>query len=402
MGKREKVGLGARLRAVRRRWWAALAALVLVLAGAGAWFMTASGGDDSNTTTITSTVATGTYKTSVSATGTITPKRDEDVAFTSSGTVTAVEAEVGDKVLKGDVLAKIGSTALIAQRDAAESQVTAAQTQLDEDSGSTSTQIASDEASLASAKSQLADASDAVDNATLRAPFSGTVSAVGYQVGDQVGSSSGGADQTGSGTGTTAAVTIISPTKLLIEANVSAADVTQLKKGMQATITPTGGSETAYGVVTKVGVIASASDSGSAQFPVTIEVTGASTGLYPGASATVAITVKQATDILAVPTAAVRTDSSGSSYVYVVKNGKRTKTGVKLGTVYGAQTEVTSGIKVGDVIEVISITGTRGTGGTGNRGTGNGGTFTGGGGFPSGGGFPAGGGTGPSFSGNGG
>ncbi|MET3963039.1 multidrug efflux pump subunit AcrA (membrane-fusion protein) [Marmoricola sp. OAE513] len=378
MGTREKQGFGARLRAVRRRWWAALAALVLVLAGAGTWFMTAGASEDDNTTTITSTVAKGTYKTTVSATGTITPKRDEDVAFTSSGTVTSVQVEVGDKVVKGDVLAKIDDDALIAQREAAESQVTAAQTQLDEDSGSSSTQVAADEASLASARSQLADAEDAVENATLRAPFSGTVSAVGYEVGDQVGGSGGGADPSGSDT--TAAITVISPKKLLIDANVSSSDVTRLKKGLQAEITPTGGNETAYGVVTEVGVIATASDTGAAQFPVTVEVTGETTGLYPGASATVEITVKQATDIIAVPTAAVRTDDAGKAYVYVVKSGKRTKTTVALGEVYGAQTEVTSGIKEGDVIEVISITGRRGTGsGGGNRN--GGGEFPGGGNF---------------------
>jgi multidrug efflux pump subunit AcrA (membrane-fusion protein) len=400
MGKDEKLGFGLRLRSVRRRWWAALAALVLVLAGAGAWFMTASGGDDPSATTITSTVATGTYKTSVSATGTITPKRDEDLTFTSSGTVTAVEAEVGDKVLKGDVLAKIDDTALVAQREAASSQLTAAQTQLDEDTGSSSTQIAADEASVASAKSQLAEAKDAVQNATLRAPFAGTVSAVGYEVGDQAGGSSGGSNLAG-GSGSTSAITVISPNSLLIDATVSASDVTQLKKGMQATITPTGGADVAYGILTKVGVIASASDTGAAEFPVTIEVTGTTTGLYPGASATVAITVKQATGIIAVPTAAVKTDSSGNPYVDLVKNGKTTKTSVKLGEVYGAQTEVLSGIKVGDVVEVISITGQRGTGTTGNRGSrGTGGAFSGGGTFPGGGAF--GGGGGPVLQGNGG
>jgi RND family efflux transporter MFP subunit len=367
MVKDERSGILARLRGVRRRWWAAAGVLVLVLVGAGTWFGTAGGQTAGSTQRITSTVSKGTYKTTVSATGTITPKRAEDLTFSSAGTVSAVEVAVGDRVVQGDVLARIDDTALVAQRTAAESAVTAALSQLSEDSGGSSTQVASDEAALASARSQLTAAQDAVDHATLRAPFSGTVSAVGYAVGD---TADGSGAPNASGT-STAAITVISPRRLLVDAEVSAADVSRLKKGMQAAITPTGGGDVVYGVVSQVGFIASASDSGAAQFPVTISVTGPPTGMYPGASASVAITVKQATDILAVPTAAVHTASDGSSYVDVVKNGSTTRAAVELGEVYGAETEVLSGIKVGDVVEVVSFTGRRGTGTNPGGGAGN-------------------------------
>ena len=392
----------ARLRAVRRRWWVVVAAVV-ALAGAGAWFALASGDDSSGVQRITATVSRGTYKDTVSASGTITPKREADVSFTSSGTVTAVEVAAGDTVTKGDVLARIDDAALVAQRDAARAQVDAAESQLAEDSGGSATQVASDQASLAAAESQLAQAEDAVANATLRAPFTGTVSAVGYQVGDTVGGSSGGSSQpTGSDSSGSTGITVITPRRLQVDANVSASDVSRLKTGLQAEITPTGGGDVVYGTVSQVGAIASASSTGAAQFPVTIDVTGTPSGLYPGSSATVAITVKQATDVLAVPTAAVHSDTDGSTYVYVVRSGKRTKTPVTIGTAYGAQTEVLSGVKEGDVIEVISITGQRGTGA--NRGKGGTVTFPGGQ-LPGGGAFkpPAGfTGGGPQFSGNGG
>lgn len=401
MAKRSRSGFRERVRAVSRRRWAAITALVVVLAGAGAWFTMASGDDDgTEAQRITSTVARGTYKTTVSATGTITPKREEDLSFSSAGTVTSVRVAVGDRVVKGDVLAAIDKTALVAQRDAAESAVDAAETQLSEDAGSSSTQIAADEASLAAAKSQLASAQDAVDDATLRAPFSGTVSAVGYEVGDSAGAagSSGGSSPSADGS-SSAAITVISPKKLLVEATVSASDVSRLKKGLQAEITPTGGTETVYGIVTEVGVIAAASDSGAAQFPVTVEVTGTPTGMYPGASATVAIVVKQATDVLAVPTAAVKTDDDGTSYVNLVVDGRTVQTPVTLGDVYGAQTEVTDGVKVGDVVEVVTITGRRGTGNGNGGGNRSGVQFPGGGELPGGGAFPGGGtGGGPQFS----
>jgi len=345
------------LRSLPRRRWLVIG-LVVALAAAGAWFkLKPASGDD--TTSITATVTRGTYKSTVSATGTITPKRDVDLAFTSSGTVTEVAVAPGDAVRKGDVLAKIDASGLIAQRDAASAQLTAARTQLSEDSGGSASQVSADEASVAAAESALEQAQDAVDNATLRAPFTGTVSAVGYAVGDTAGS--GGNQPAADSSSSSSGITVITPRKLLVSANVSATDVSQLKTGMQAEITPTGGGAVVYGTVTEIGKIASASDSGAAQFPVTISVTGSPTGLYPGSSATVAITTKQATDVLTVPTPALHSDSGGT-YVYVVSGSKRTKTAVTLGTAYGAQTEVKSGLKEGDTVEVINVK----TGGGGN------------------------------------
>jgi RND family efflux transporter MFP subunit len=293
----------------------------------------------------------------VSATGTITPRRQEDLTFSSSGTVNRVAVSVGDKVKKGDVLAAIDAASLRAQLDAAEAQVTAAETQLSEDSDASATQLAADRASLASAESDLDAAQEALEDATLRAPFNGTVSAVGFEVGDQAGSADG---QTGDGSGSTPAVTVISPRALQVDANVSAADVSQLETGMQVEITPTGGGEPAYGTVSEVGVIATASDSGAAQFPVTVDVTGKPTGLYPGSTASLAITVKQATDVLAVSTQALHTDADGT-YVYVVEGTKRTKRVVTVGETYGAETEVLSGLEEGDVVELVSFSAPRGS-----------------------------------------
>lgn len=326
-----------------------LVVVVALVAGGWTWL---SRGDGSDTERITATVARGTYKTTVSATGTITPRRKEDLSFSSAGTVTRVGVAVGDKVKKGDLLAAIDTTSLQAQVDAAQAQVTAASTQLSEDTDASATQLAADRASLASARSDLGQAQDALDAATLRAPFNGTVSAVGYEVGDLVGSS---ANDGSGGSGSTPAITVISPRALEVDANVSAADVSQLKTGMQVQITPTGGGDPAYGTVSVVGVIATASDSGAAQFPVTVDVTGRPKGLYAGSSASLAITVKQASNVLAVSTAALHTDGD-QTFVYVIHGNSRTKQVITVGETYGAQTEVRSGLKEGDVVELASFT----------------------------------------------
>jgi macrolide-specific efflux system membrane fusion protein len=334
-----------------------MSVVVLVALGAGGWTWM-SRGDGSDTQRITATVAKGTFKSTVSATGKITPKRAEDLSFSSSGTVTRVAVDVGDKVHKGDVLATIDTTSLQAQLDAAEAQLTAARTQAGDDGDASSTQQAADDAAVASAESDLEAAQDALDEATLRAPFNGTVSAVGYEVGDQAGSGSN--NPAADGSSSTSAITVISPSSLQVDANVSASDVSQLKKGMQVEITPTGGGDAAYGTVSDVGVIATAGDSGAAQFPVTVDVTGKTKGLYAGSTASLEITVKQATDVLAVNTQALHNEGD-QTYVYVIDGSKRTKRVVEVGETYGMQTEVLSGLEEGDVVELVSFTAPRGS-----------------------------------------
>jgi macrolide-specific efflux system membrane fusion protein len=333
--------------------------VVLVAAGAGGWVWLVRG-DEPATQRITATVDRGTYKTTVSATGTITPKRQEDLAFSSAGTVTRVAVSVGDKVTKGDVLATIDTTSLEARLDAAAAQADAAQAQVDEDGDTTSTQQAANQAALASAESDLDEAREALAAATLQAPFSGTVSEVGFEVGDRAG---GGSTTPAADTGSdsTAAISLISLRSLEVEANVSATDVGRLQKGMQVEITPTGGGEVAYGTVSEVGVIATASESGAAQFPVTVAVTGRPTGLYAGSTADLAITVKQATDVLAVSTAALRSEGE-ETFVHVIDGSERTRQVVTVGETYGMQTEVLSGLEEGDVVELASFTAPKGSG----------------------------------------
>lgn len=362
----------------RTRALAAVLALVLLAGGAGGWALLAQD-DAEQPTTITAPVARGTYKDTVTATGTITPKQQADLSFSASGRVTAVEVAVGDRVKKGDTLARIDATSLAAQVDAAEAQVDAAEEQVAEDTDESSAQRAASAASLAAARSRLDQARAAYDAATLTSPIDGTVSGVGYTVGDTVGT---GGTQAAAATATPT-ISVISPKRLLVEATVPAADVSKLRKGLQAEITATGGTDVVYGTVQEVGVIADASDTGAAVFPVTIAVTGTPTGLHAGASATVAITVKQATDVLAVPTGALRSEDD-RAYVYVVGDGKRERREVEIGTAYGAQTEVLSGLEEGDVVEVAGF---RRTGGA--RGGQQGG-FPGGGQLPPGG-FPGGG-----------
>lgn len=387
-----------RVRRVSRRWLVAAVVAVVAVAGGVTWFSTRD--SSAATQTTTSTVSTGTYQTTVSASGTVAAARQADLSFEVSGTVTDVRVAAGDKVTKGQVLATVGSDTLQATLDAAESTLEAAQSQLDDDTDSdaSDTQLASDRASVLSAQSSVASAQDDVDNADLRATFAGTVAAVDLEVGDEVsggssagtgagaGTGTGAAAQTSTTTASTSAVTVLSTRSFVVDATVASDDVKQVKKGLQTELTVTGLDDTVYGTVSSVGLVAETSSTGAAEFPVEIAVTGSPKGLYAGASAEGSIIVKQVTDVLTVPSQALRT-SGTTTYATVVAGGEKKRRTVVTGATYGFQTEVRSGLKAGDKVEITGFTRPAGGGGTGGAGGRSG--------FPQGGappaGFPAGG-----------
>ncbi len=87
--------------------------------------------------------------------------------------------------------------------------------------------------------------------------------------------------------------------------------------------------------------------------------------------------------MLTVNSRAIQTDSaSNATYVMKMVDGKAVKTTVKVGTVYGTTTEITSGLADGDTVQIPGATIPSGSGSTGNR------NGSGGGNFPSGGQMP--------------
>lgn len=348
---------------------------------------------------MTSTVASGTFQQTVTGSGTLASAKQADLSFSVSGRITSVKVEAGDKVSKGDVLARLDTVSLDAALASAKAQAEAAATTVANDASDTSAQRASNEASLVSAQADVTQAQDDLDAATLTAPFTGTVASVSIAVGDQAASSSstsGAGGQTGQGgagtstaaaTTSTAAITLIKPTKFAVDVDIAAADIAAVKKGLQAQITPADATEPIFGTVQQVGRVAETGTSGTATFPVTVAVTGSHKDLYVGTSAEVSIIVKQIQDVLTVPTQALTT-SGGKTYVNVVSGSSTKKTAVTVGETYGMSTEITKGVQAGDKVEVAVMGRTRSSGSSSG-----GGQNMPSGGFP-GGGMPPGGGTG--------
>ncbi|GAB2989530.1 efflux RND transporter periplasmic adaptor subunit [Nocardioides montaniterrae] len=339
------------LRRLRRRTVLIGLVLVVAVAATATWLLVRSP-EQAAAATSTATVSRGTVKQTVAASGTVAAARSADEDFAVAGTLTHVYVDEGDRVRKGQRLAAVDDTSLQATRAAAASQLEAAETQLDEDrdDDADDVQIASDEASVASARAALTEADDDLDDAVLRASIGGTITSVGIAVGDAVGGSSGA----GGDSATSTAISIVAGGSYVVDAELSASDVGRVKAGMQATISVTGVDDTVYGTVEEVSRVAEANDSGAAVFPVTIAVTGIRKDLFAGASADATITIRVREDVLTVDTRAVRSDADGS-YVERMVDGKAVRTAVTIGQTYGLQTEVRSGLKVGDEVQVVSF-----------------------------------------------
>jgi multidrug efflux pump subunit AcrA (membrane-fusion protein) len=371
---------------------------VLAGAGFGTYFGTRTdGASAAATTTTTQTVATGSVKQSVSASGTLAPALQESLSFSASGQVTKVAVSEGQRVKKGQTLATIDSASLAVSVAQAQATVASDQAKVDDDVSNdvTDTQLAADQAALVAAQNQLASAKTQLAGATMTSPIDGVVATVNLTVGQSVsGSSSSSPSGSGSGSGagssagtssatsSSAQILVISTNSWLVNATVDATSVGLIKTGIQAQLTVTGSTGTVYGTIDSIGLISSSS-TGTASYPVVIDVTGTPSGLHDGASVTATLIYKQVSNVVVVPATALHRTSSGGEYVEQVKNGKTVQTTVQLGLSSGGEAQIKSGLSAGDKIVVPQI-----TRGTGNRTGGTGGvTVPGGGQFT----FPAGG-----------
>lgn len=354
----------------RRRWhpavWFGLGALtVIVLAVAAGLFLVRPNAQGPVTETRVARATVSTEQASVSVGGTLAPRDRADLNFSSPGTVTSVAVQVGQKVGKGALLARIDDSQLRDAVELARAGLNAAQASLNEarDAKASSTQIASARAQVNSASARLRSAQGDLAEASLTAPIAGVVASVDISAGDQVGSgasaaqngsaagaSSGLAGVSGAATTSTAQIVVISPDAWLVEATVGSADVAKLKRGQQVRVSLDGTTTTASGTLDSVGIVATTSG-GSTVFPVVVRLTDNPAGLYDGANATASVITETLADVLTVPTAAV-TNRDGRHSVQKMVSGQPTHTDVTVGRVFGDRTQILSGLSAGDEVQI--------------------------------------------------
>ena len=120
------------LEAPRRKWPRRILILLILLVGAGAglWYFRPDEGGPATISFKTAEVTKGDLEVIVSATGTLEPVIQVDVGSEVSGTLRTVEADFNDSVAKGQVLARLDTTKLEAQRDQAQAALAVAKAEL--------------------------------------------------------------------------------------------------------------------------------------------------------------------------------------------------------------------------------------------------------------------------------
>ena len=245
------------------RWvWVVLATLVvLALLGGAAWWFLGGRPLAVKTAAATAPRAGGGAGAILQATGYITARRQATVSTQLTGTLTEVLIEEGDRVEKGQVLARLEDGAVratlnvaranlasthaqVAQAQAQLAQATADARRQDELSASgMTTKQGAEQARTAltsatamlearrresdAARAQVAQAQVNFDYTTVRAPFAGIITVKAAQVGEIVSPLSAGGGFTRTGVGT-----IVDMNSLEVDVDVSEAYIGQVKPGM--------------------------------------------------------------------------------------------------------------------------------------------------------------------------
>ncbi|GAA2863183.1 efflux RND transporter periplasmic adaptor subunit [Nonomuraea rubra] len=354
---------------------------MLLLGGAGLAYAQLGTGQAAGETAVrTVTAGRGSVTASVSASGAVESSRSRALSFGTSGTVEKIYVKAGDKVSKGDILARLDDAAAQEGLSAAKATYESAL-----DDGTDTAQLY---AAYIKARNAYREARRTVAGTVLKAPFKGTITAVNGSVGGTSSGSGSGSGQAtagaAAGTGSSGFIQLADTTKLQLVGTFTESDAGKLKQGQDATITfdalP---GVTATGEVTQIQPVASTSNN-VVQYPVTITFTKVPGQVRLGQTATVEVVVGQAENVVTVPSTAVST-SGGQTTVTVLKDGRQTRTPVEVGLQGSTLTEIKSGVSEGDqLVPPATTTGTTGNNGGGMRGVG--------GGFPGGGGMPGGGG----------
>ncbi|GIE86949.1 efflux RND transporter periplasmic adaptor subunit [Actinoplanes regularis] len=364
---------------------------VVLVAGAITVYETFSSSGDGGTAAVASerTVSAqqGTVTKTVTADGTVESASTASASFETSGTVTAISVKVGDKVKKGQVLAKVDPAAAKRTLAEAEANLDAANDALDraQDAGSDTTDA---ENSVTEAQLAVDDAEAGVAGTTLTAPMAGTITSISGTVGSSASgtgsssSSSGGGSQGGGGSdssssSSTGFMEIADLTKMQVSASFAEADATKLKEKQVATVTWNALSGTSQSAkVTAIDPSGTTSNS-VVTYGVTLTLDKVPTGAKVGQTVSVVVTTGSKENVIAVNSAAITTVGNRHTVTVVANGVKETRT-VEIGLAGDSTTEITSGLAAGESVVVKTTSTSSGS----NQQNG----FPGGGNFPGGGG----------------
>ncbi|MFD4905974.1 efflux RND transporter periplasmic adaptor subunit [Kitasatospora purpeofusca] len=249
--------------------------------------------------------------------------------------------------------------------------------------------VAQAEQQLATAQTNLSNAQTALAGTTLTASVDGTVASVAAKAGDTVGATGG--SSSGSGTKSTGSsatapsgfVVLTNPTGMQVTANFSELDSLKLKKGEAATVTLNAQSDSRFNAsvlsVSPLPVSGSGGGAAAVQYSATLQISGDTSKLRTGLSATVSVVTGEADNALSLPTSALSGTGSSRTATVVHQDGSSDRVTVEVGVEGDTTVQVLTGLNEGDKVELASTSGSNGfpngsfPGATGGQGGRNGG-----------------------------
>lgn len=196
---------------------------------------------------------------------------------------------------------------------------------------------------------------------TVYAPISGKVTGLSLQIGSVISGSSSSSSTTSSSSTKIASIQTDAPPTISI--SLTEIDVPKIKVGNRATITFDAFPDTTYtGKVVSVDTIGSSS-SGVTTYPAVVRLDTSSESILSNMGATAHIISQTKDDVLVVPSSSVQKQND-SSYVRVLKNGKMSQVTITTGLSSSTETEIVSGLSVGDKVVTSIVAQTPNTSGT--------------------------------------
>lgn len=319
---------------------------------------------------LTSVMLQSTAQTSavLTASGYVVAQRQASVSSKGTGVMVYLGVVEGDKVKKGQIIARLDDRDIQAQLDEAKSGLQLYQAQLNEVQNSynrekelfsrgLSSQQNLDQAettynmllaNIEIAKARIQEAEVSLENMIIRAPFDGTALTKNAEVGEIV------APFGASTTSRAAVVTIADMNSLMIEADVSESNIDRIKTNQDCEIVLDAYPQKSYpGYVFK---IVPTADRSKATVMVKVGFKEYDSRVLPEMSAKVSflsqpIDAKMLSEekYLVVQTSTIRQEN-GSSVVYKVDNDTAVPVEIKTGRSIGNYTEVISGLEAGDSV----------------------------------------------------
>jgi len=304
----------------------------------------------------------------LTASGYVVARRKAAVASKGTGTLVFLGVDEGDKVKKGQLIARLEDSDVAASRERARENLRVTEADLNESKQNLERMrillkqalIAQAEydiaearykrvvATIDAAKFALREAEVAVDNTRIIAPFDGTVLKKNADVGEIV------APLAGAASSKAAVVTIADMSSLEVDADVSEANITRVTPEQACEITLDAYPQQRYpGYVTK---IVPTADRAKATVLVKIKFRDYDQKVLPEMSAKISFLAAGATSsmaeskaLLTIPAAALAT-RNGRSVVYQVRDERAVEVPVTSGRKLGGLLEITSGLNDGDKV----------------------------------------------------